>query len=190
MRVFQIKPDYAYSSLLPSNPRFFDIAGIFKPQPKASQWSEFGDEGPSFYARDPALRFGGNFFDVVAGALAFEASLRDGPVNSLLAQAGEILPARLEGFSSPISILNVLTVYNCFDLERSNFRKAGSIVVEIFEHVFLPEEIGEVGIFKAQVKQNTTIYTVADRGNPDLEFFHRYRSEGLTGLVFDEVWHD
>lgn len=190
MRVLQIKPDFTCHSLLPSDPGFFDQAGFFLPEPKAALWVRFGEEGPSFYTRQPASTAKGDFLDAVPGALAFDTSLRGDPIGTLLEACGELLPARLEGAAAPISLLNVLTVYDCFDLERSKFRKAGSAVVEIFEHVFLPEKIGGVGIFKTQVKQRTTIYTVADRGDPADEFFHQYRNAGLSGLVFEEVWHD
>jgi hypothetical protein len=191
MKIFRINPDNSCHSLLAAdfNDYVCKVGPVFTPQPKAENWKEFGSSGPEFYVRDPAGTKKGNFFNFTLGALVFDDLVAQSAVGGILAVAGEILPAQLEGNNSPLSVCNVLTIYDCFDRGRSKFRQAGPVVVEVYEYVFLPHLIGDCSIFKAQVEQKTAIFTIADRGDSENEFYHQYMKSGFNGLIFQEIWN-
>ncbi|GAA5120529.1 hypothetical protein JIN84_05710 [Luteolibacter yonseiensis] len=124
------------------------------------------------------------------GALVYAGSVHLSAVGRILEASGEVLPARVERNPEPFHVLNVLATYDCLDMEASKYRMAGTAVAEISDHVFKPDTIGDLSIFKTQVRQNVAIYTVADRGDPENEFYHQYHNAGLTGLAFEKVWSD
>lgn len=191
MRIFRINSDHSCHSLLPAADDFFKSAGaVFSPQPKVEKWKHFGPSGPDFIVRELAKTKDGNFLDLSLGVLVFDDLVRSSAAGRTLAAVGEILPARLEDRGSSLWVCNVLTTYDCFDRERSKFLAAGPVVVQVHEYAFLPDLIGDCSVFKTQVQQNTAIFTIADRGNPEEEFYHQYQEAGFTGLVFQEIWND
>jgi hypothetical protein len=190
MKILRILADHSYYSLLAVDLDYYRKTGVFRPEPKARQWEEFGPEGPVFHVREPSKTKKGNFHDLILGVLACDEAVRQSAIGRELEKSGEWLPARLEHPCEPVHVFNALTVYDCFDLERSRYAKAGTVINQVFEYVFKPELVGECSVFKTQVGQNTSVFTVADRGDPDHEFFYEYQKAGFTGLVFEEVWSD
>ncbi|MCW1886875.1 hypothetical protein OKA04_19200 [Luteolibacter flavescens] len=187
MKVFLIRSDHRCYSLLPKDPAFFDKVGLFDGQPIEGIWSRLDDQERAFQVREPDTTRAGGFHDLVLGCLVYGDAVRMSKVGGILGKSGEVLPGTIEGYG-PVFVLNPLASYPCFDLERSNYRKAGTAVVQVFEHVFLPDEIGDASVFKAQVRKRTSIYTVSDRGDPENDFYHQYQEACLSGLIFEEVW--
>ena len=189
MKVFAIQPDHRCFSLLPTDPMFFGKVGFFDGFSMSEPWAKLDEDSRTFYVRDPRKTVAGDFHSLALGCLVYNDAVRSSKAGEILEEAGELLPGRIERVG-PVHVLNPMVSYPCFDLERSKYRKAGTAVVEVFEYAFLPEEIGEANVFKDQVRKGVSIYTVADRGDPEKEFYYRYQKAGLTGLVFTELWSD
>ncbi len=96
MRVYLIRQDHSFHSLLPTDPSFFQKVGLFWPRPKMEAWAEFGEVGPEFYVREPGKTKDGDFFDIGLGALACTGSVYESAAGRTFDVAGEVLPARIE----------------------------------------------------------------------------------------------
>lgn len=98
----------------------------------------------------------------------------------LLQGYGEILPLHCE---EPVSLFNPTTIIEALDEERSTIARFDSgEVMAIERHVFKPDAIGNVEIFRLPVRASS-IYLH--------ETVVRHVGElGLAGLAFELVWTD
>jgi hypothetical protein len=103
-----------------------------------------------------------------------------GSLMPLLQRHGEILPLQCD---EPVSLFNATTIVDALDQERSTItRFDNGEVLAIERHVFKPDAIGNVEIFRLPGRASS-IYlreTVV----------RRVGELGLVGLAFELVWTD
>lgn len=141
------------------------------------------DRPPDFWHIGTSSAFA---FDPTSGALG------QLPLDALLDDAGERLPIEVED-GTPLVVLNVLTVANALDVERTTwapydqgrhrFVDGGKGAFQ-----FVPNRVPETSIFKIPQNNAAGIFCCERDGDPDREFRAAVAQAGLTGLRFECVW--
>ncbi|GAA5120525.1 hypothetical protein JIN84_05705 [Luteolibacter yonseiensis] len=191
MKIYRIINDPAFHTLAATEPEplepilSLDLEHLWEP------WiSAFGRQGPELRAADPQTTRRGNFFKFHPGFLAYDTSVADAAEQiELLQDDMEYLPARLEGTSERLDIMNVMGCYNCFDHGRAGYTtdENGGITA-ITRYAFHPTRIMDSTIFRIPETRFEEIYVLSGRG--DAEFIEFYQENGFTGLIFEEIWSD
>jgi len=188
MKIYQIKNDYQYWTLLPTTgTAFFADREMFKTRPMREKWT-----CPSIYVEDPLRTVRGDFMSLgCAGTFLFDQTVRDHGLDAILEEGGEVLPAKLDGHDAPIFFFNALACYNCLD--HANCRpvlQPGKAAVEVETLAFHPSRIGDSNIFKVPERFWNEIFVLSGRDAPGDEFYAEYHRLNLKGLEFKEVWND
>jgi hypothetical protein len=99
----------------------------------------------------------------------------------LLSQYGELLPIACT--EADLLVLNVTCVVDALNERESEIQRFSSSdrIMAIWRHVFRPELVADIDIFKIPVLRVSPIF-VGER------FVQAWISAGLSGLVFSEVW--
>jgi hypothetical protein len=100
--------------------------------------------------------------------------------------AGELLP--LPVGDEELQVLNVTTVVDCLDPDRSKWAigKSGTrLWVE--RHEFLTRRLPESTLFRIP-EASSQVFTISGRWSREEEFKPLYEDLGLFGLRFTEVW--
>lgn len=187
MKVFQIKPDYKFWTLLPTTgAAFFADRDMFRFKPMREKWTV-----PNLYPRYPQEAVPGDFMNFAPGAIAMtDRVTHDSCLGKILKESGELLPAKLDGTEEQLQILNALVSYNCLD--HANCLPAitpGQLGAHLCKKLaFHPSQIGDSSIFKVPELFGSRIFALSGRGEPKGEFYAEYHRLQLTGLVFEEVW--
>jgi len=135
---------------------------------------------------------GGNFIDAGKSALVFDTRARDA-FRSIFEAAGELIELNVTGFE-PLHLLNVREICNALDRSRSHLvERTRDDTYDISKFVFKANRIGTFSsLFKLpelgyrDVLTYTEGYAQEDHEN----FYLCYRSSGMTGLAFEEIWSD
>ena len=188
VKIYRVTTDHEAYALLPSDKKIFRKAKMFQLDRMLRDW----DSKSEFYVRDPSRTNKENFFYLSPGTLVFDHEVYKSDLGEILARSGELLPAKVELPEEDVFILNTTTCYNCLDIKKSKLRKTpdGTVVIQIFEHVFHSDRIGIETLFKIPETKATTIYTVTGLDNDRDEFYTLYKESGFTGLKFEEVWSE
>jgi hypothetical protein len=103
-------------------------------------------------------------------------------LGDLLNEYGELLPLDVPGES--LWLFNATRVIDCLDHEQTQVTRFSSgRLMSIDRHVFRPEAIAGVMIFKIPDLRSSSLYFARD-------FVELWRDTKLTGLDFDLVWSD
>jgi hypothetical protein len=101
--------------------------------------------------------------------------------------AGELLPLWCNG--NKYSILNVTHCIDALDNSKTIWftAKDGS-KIEIKDYVFDPEKFGGSSLFKIPETCRGSVLTWEKDRSPELEFKSFIEANGVTGLLFEELW--
>jgi hypothetical protein len=103
-----------------------------------------------------------------------------GELEALLLSYGELLPVACS--EADLVIFNATRVLNALDEQASGIERLSSgRIMRITRHVFRPEVISGVDIFKIPNLRVSPTY-VSER------FVERVKATGLRGLIFNKVW--
>lgn len=114
-----------------------------------------------------------------------ESLLADAELAAIFGMSAELLPVQVEG--EPSFIVNVLTVFDALDMERTEWKYPPSRFTrgEVGRGCFRAARLGPSPLFKIPLNAVTTMYCLSD--HPDVPDFHRlYHERGYTGLTFEE----
>ena len=185
MRVFEVKPDFAYQTFHTSDPNGsenveeeYSLDG----GPKLATWKPL----PMFEA-DGDLK-PGNFAHCWEGGFIVDARA-SAVLKPILEKCAELLPLkRYKGRA--YHLLNVLSCLECLDEQRTKWRvgKKNRTRFAIDEYQFIPDKLTGPTLFRIQ--KNVSLFTVVGRPRAKAEFKTVVEQEGLTGLKFEEVWSE
>lgn len=100
-------------------------------------------------------------------------------LRSLLDANGELLPLALP--NSELQIYNPRHLVNALDEDRSTLSRANGDIMLIYKHVFRPEVIRNLPIFKISNMRVSSTFV-------DESFVSLWTASGLKGLDFRQVW--
>jgi hypothetical protein len=130
----------------------------------------------------------GDFAYYTPGALvASPRSIRS--ITPFFENAGELLPFWCEG--DEYTLLNVTTCGDALDHEKTEWYRAGDgSKVSIKKYSFREDQLAMLrsSIFKIPETCEGSVLTWEENGNPETEFKAFVEVNGLTGLLFEELW--
>ncbi len=130
----------------------------------------------------------GNFLGLVSGSLVFDQVAYD-RVGDLLEAAGQVLPV-WQG-KEQLFLLNVTACADALNADASGWRLDPKTRerVSLAQYAFFPDRIGESSLFKIPetIRAEVLGYTGVKAAND--EFWRRYTSSGLKGLIAEELFH-
>lgn len=185
MKIYEISSDVdIYQWLIPNVPdseileyTTFDCIQRF------SSWLP-----PKVYILDPPGREG-DFAYFTPGVLVAGPSAI-GKVRPFFEMAGELLPFWCEG--DAYTLLNVTACVDALNHEKTEWHKAedGSRV-SIKNICFDKDKLNTLtsSIFKIPETRRGSVLTWEKDGNPENEFKAFVEENGLTGLLFEELWN-
>jgi hypothetical protein len=185
MRVFEIKPDFAYQTFYTSDPNGLDDVEeeySLDGGSKLANWKPL----PMFEA-DGHLKQG-NFSHCWEGGFIVDTRAST-VLKPILEECAEMLPLkRYKGRA--YHLLNVLNCVDCLDEQRTKWRvgKKNKTRFAIDEFQFIPERLPDSMLFR--IPKNVALFTVVGHPKARAEFKTIVEREGLTGLKFDEVWSE
>lgn len=179
MSIHKLRYSDGYEWLHPIDEKDFSKLR-FDGRPRRQEWSPIrmrrlvlSDKGEPLLPCDFPACSGGEM--LIINSAAKEA------IGATLEAYGELLPLICE--STPYWVVNVTTMLDALDLERSTVVRASDsqAVLMITRHVFRPEELGDSLLFKLPQIPRGLIY-VGD------SFVRLVESASLLGLEFPTVW--
>ena len=187
IKVYKIKPDYKYYSLLPNEGNMFYKLNLSKGETVKEFW-----EGTwSFYVRDLINCKRGDFFNLCSSSITSTVNVMRN-FKSILDCHGEYLESILDDTDEKLITFNPLEIYDCLDLKNTVFKtrdfrgKTSNIAVDI--HSFDLQKIGDSSIFKLPGRYVHPTYVVTGLHGTEKDFYLQYKKLGLTGLDFELVW--
>ncbi len=153
----------------------------FDCEPKLASWQQ-----KEWYSFNPKS-FEGNFYSIGSnGAFAFDKSVYDSDLFTLLEMSGEILPVNLAG--KEVYIINVLECVNALDENSTKWDiyDDGSRG-RILDYTFHKDRVSESTLFKIPQTSKSEILTYSGIKDEYDEFMRLYQKLGFTGLVFDKL---
>ena|SRR5579871_1393525 len=183
MKVYKIRADVGnYQSLLLSDDALAATdAVIFDGMPKASTWKPI-----ELYCLYPKLKQG-DFYGFVSGTLVIPPATLD-KTRMFFEMAGELLPVIYN--QETWYLINILECINALDQDRSEWLLTeDGRKVSLRKYAFHQNRFVVSSLFKVPETCRAHILTYERSKDPDEEFKAFVESEGLTGLVFEEVWN-
>jgi hypothetical protein len=185
MKVFEIKPDFAYQTFYtsdPDGPEDVEEEYSLDGGSKLATWSPL----PMFEA-DGDLK-SGNFAHCWEGG--FIVDIRASSVlKPILEKCAELLP--LQPYKGNLyHLLNVLKPLDCLDDRRTKWRigKKHGKRIGIDEYQFIPSKLTNATLFR--LPKRVPLFTAVGRQGSKVEFKTIVEREGLTGLKFEEIWSE
>lgn len=187
VKVYELKPDYTYYSLLPNEDNMYYKLNLSK----GEIIKEFWKSTWRFYVRDLINCERGDFINLCPSSITSTNKILVNFKN-ILDGHGEYLESILDDTDEKLITFNPLEIYDCLDLENTvfetyNFRgKISNVAVDI--HSFDIEKIGDSSIFKLPGRYVYPTYVVTGLHDEEKDFYLQYKKLGLTGLDFELVW--
>ena len=186
MKVFEIRPDFAYQTFYTSDPN--------GPETEKEDYSLDGESKltgwkplPVFEA-DPALKPVGNFAHCWDGGFMIDVRASSA-LNAILEKCAELLPLQpYKGHT--YHLLNVLNPLDCLDDLRTKWRigKEHGKRIGIEQYQFIPERLANATLFR--LPKWISLFTAVGGRGAKVEFKTIIEREGLTGVRFVEVWSE
>jgi len=185
MKVFEIKPDFAYQTFYtsdPNGPEDVEEEYSLDGRSKLATWKPL----PMFEA-DGDLK-SGNFARCWEGGFIVDTRA-SAVLKPVLEKCAELLP--LKRYKGRVyHLLNVLNCLDCLDEQKTKWRvgKKNKTRFAIEEFQFIPERLPDSTLFR--IPKSVAFFTVVGHPKAEAEFKTIVEREGLTGLKFDEVWSE
>lgn len=183
MKIFRVEYDVnKYQSILSEDDSIWSTDRlIFDGRAKYNSWLP-----PAVYYPNPLKKLG-DFVYLCPGTLVFNEKARKACA-TFFEMSGEILPLPHE--EAPLFALNVTECWNVLDQNKTEWQydRSGTIKLHILNFFFHRHRIPEVPLFKIPETVRGDIYTVEGMKAPEDEFKYTVESNGLKGLIFEEVW--
>ena len=143
---------------------------------------------PSVYVLNPKLKMG-NFIYLIPGALICDQIATEA-LRDILEMSGELLPILHEG--KEYTILNVTECVNALNQEKTEWKysKRSGAKIGIAHYSFHMNRFPETSLFKIPETSRSEILTYSGLKDPEDEFITICQKQGLTGLLFEELWSD
>jgi len=186
MRVFEIKPNFAYQTFYTSDPNGSE-----------TEREEYSLDGGSKLKRwkplpifegDPGLKPVGNFAHCWDGGFIIDVRASS-VLKPILEKCAELLP--LQRYKGNLyHLLNVLEPLDCLDDRRTKWRigKKHGKRIGIDEYQFIPSKLTNTTLFR--LPKRVALFTAVGRPGSKVEFKTIVEREGLTGLKFEEIWSE
>jgi len=183
MKVYRIRADVnTYQSLLLVDDALYATDVIFFDcKPKASTWQPI-----EFYCLYPKLK-PGDFYDFVGGTLIIPPATLD-KARKFFEMAGEVLPVIYN--QETWYLINILECINALDQNHAEWLiTEDGRRVSLEKYAFHQNRFVISSLFKVPETCRGAILTYERSKDPNEEFKAFVETEGLTGLVFEEVWN-
>jgi len=144
-------------------------------------------QSPIIYLADPSV-LTGDFLYYDPGCLVVSPSAVE-RVRPFFKRAGELLPLWFDG--EEYTLLNVTECVDALDDSKTEWLRAGdnNHKVEICRYAFNPNKFTDSSIFKIPETCSGSALTWEKDGDPKTEFKAFVEENGLTGLLFRELWN-
>jgi len=184
MKVFKIKNDTNnIQQLQPVDHSKITLERFkFECESKKDSWEEM-----LYYVNNPKTK-SKNFYSFSSGTLACDDETLE-ICRTVFEMSGEILSIQLEN-GPKLYVLNILECVNGLDYENTIWDyyddgTKGRILKYSMHHERI---LNESTIFKIPETAKTDIFCYSDIKDPEDEFYYIYKSNNLTGLLFEEVY--
>lgn len=166
-----------YQNLVPVREADWDVFDAFRGTPIGASWSPVKVEVlvDDLHKNRPPSDFPSLATDVPVFSQRAAEALGD-----LLEGNGELLP--LDCDEGVYYAYNVTHVVDALDVAQSEFKRFESgRIMDIVQHVFQPEKLAGLTIFKLPYMRVSRVYVTDD-------FVRRVQETGLTGFDFRPAW--